>query len=102
MALPGGLQVVVEVRGIQDPGYAETAKMLSECALCLLPHPPPATAAVASYYPPCLAGGVLTPATAAGLGLVDRLVARGMTFRVVDDEPGAVAAPSAAVGTKAD
>jgi len=54
----------------RDPGYDSTAVMLSESALALaldtdaLPDP----------------AGVLTPATALGRPLVDRLVAQGFTF----------------------
>lgn len=63
-----------EVRGVvagtQDPGYGETAKMLGESALCL------ASDALSS------AGGVLTPAVALGMTLVNRLRSAGMTFDV--------------------
>lgn len=60
------------VVGLKDPGYAETAKMLSESALALVLDAPrlPARA------------GVLTPAAAMGGVLRDRLVAAGMTFAV--------------------
>jgi short subunit dehydrogenase-like uncharacterized protein len=34
------------------------------------------------------AAGVLTPATAMGPALVDRLRAAGHTYRVIEDEPG--------------
>jgi short subunit dehydrogenase-like uncharacterized protein len=60
------------VRGTSDPGYGETAKMLSESAVCLaqdrdtLPRE----------------GGVLTPASCMGMRLVDRLRAAGMTFEM--------------------
>jgi short subunit dehydrogenase-like uncharacterized protein len=67
-------RVVVSVKGIQDPGYAETAKMLSESALCL-----------AEDGGDDSKGGVLTPASAMGMGLVKRLRAKGMTFAVVKD-----------------
>ena len=59
------------VRGVQDPGYGETAKMLGESALCL------------ACDPLTTGGGVLTPASAMGAPLVDRLRAAGMTFEVV-------------------
>ncbi|MDP9344008.1 MAG: saccharopine dehydrogenase NADP-binding domain-containing protein [Actinomycetota bacterium] len=55
-----------------DPGYAATSVMLGESALCLavdrdrLPAP----------------GGVLTPATAMGPALIERLQAAGFTFEV--------------------
>lgn len=58
------------VRGVQDPGYGETAKMLGESALCLALDDLP------------LRGGVLTPASCMGAALVERLRAAGMTFEV--------------------
>ncbi|OLR90522.1 saccharopine dehydrogenase family protein [Actinokineospora bangkokensis] len=66
----GGQRVVTEVSG-GDPGYGETAKMLAESALCLAFDDLPATA------------GQVTTATAMGDKLIDRLVAAGITFRVV-------------------
>lgn len=67
----GDEKVVTTVSG-GDPGYSETAKMVSESALCLaLDHKRlPARA------------GVLTPASAMGKLLRERLVARGMRFHV--------------------
>jgi short subunit dehydrogenase-like uncharacterized protein len=65
---PEGEQIVVTVRGTQDPGYGETAKMLSETALALRERP--------AGEP----GGVLTPAAALGGALITRLRAAGMTF----------------------
>jgi short subunit dehydrogenase-like uncharacterized protein len=61
-------RLVTEVSG-GDPGYDETAKMLSESALCLAFDELPLTA------------GQVTTATAMGSALLDRLVAAGMTFR---------------------
>ena len=58
----------VEARG--DPGYAATAVMLGESALCL---------ALDRDRLPDRAG-VLTPATAMGAALADRLRAAGQTF----------------------
>jgi short subunit dehydrogenase-like uncharacterized protein len=69
----GGRRVVTEVAG-GDPGYDETAKMLSECALSLAYDELPATA------------GSTTTAVAVGNKLRDRLVAAGMTFRVLSEE----------------
>jgi len=60
------------VVGVRDPGYGETAKMLSESALCL------ALQGQELDSP----GGVLTPATAMGMTLVERLREAGMTFDV--------------------
>jgi short subunit dehydrogenase-like uncharacterized protein len=60
------------VRGTSDPGYGETAKMLSESALCLALDGD----AVRRE------GGVLTPASCMGMRLVHRLRDAGMTFDV--------------------
>jgi short subunit dehydrogenase-like uncharacterized protein len=65
-----GERMHADVAGTSDPGYGETAKMLSESALCL---------ALDEAKLPQVAG-VLTPATAMGMVLVDRLRAAGMTF----------------------
>jgi short subunit dehydrogenase-like uncharacterized protein len=62
------------IRGTRDPGYGETAKMLSETALCLSKDIP----RLAPRY------GVLTPATAMGMRLVERLRSAGMTFDIAD------------------
>lgn len=59
----------VLVEGQQDPGYGETAKMLGESALCLAQDP------LSSE------GGLLTPASAMGSALLERLQRAGMTFR---------------------
>lgn len=53
-----------------DPGYASTAKMLGESALCL------------ALDPPLGGGGVLTPAVAMAPHLVTRLRRAGLTFAV--------------------
>lgn len=60
------------VEGKQDPGYGETAKMLSESALCL----------AFDDKEGCLQGGVLTPSTAMGTSLLERLRRAGMVFEV--------------------
>ncbi|MGC1214112.1 MAG: saccharopine dehydrogenase, partial [Micromonospora sp.] len=72
----GGRKVVTEVAG-GDPGYDETAKMLAESALCLALDDLAATS------------GQVTPVTAMGDALLDRLVDAGMTFRVRDTGPAA-------------
>jgi len=57
-----------------DPGYGETAKMITETALSLamdLDSAPNMT-------------GILTPATACGLPLVKRLQNNGINFKIVD------------------
>ena len=64
-----GSGVVCEVSG-GDPGYGETAKMLSEAALCLLQDEVPETA------------GQVTTAAALGRPLIDRLIAAGIGFSV--------------------
>jgi short subunit dehydrogenase-like uncharacterized protein len=72
----GAPRLMETVRGQADPGYGETAKMLSEAALCL------AKDGLA------VGGGVLTPASCMGMRLVDRLRAAGMTF-AVEEAPAA-------------
>jgi short subunit dehydrogenase-like uncharacterized protein len=65
-----GARYVARVAAKGDPGYAATAVMMGESALCL--------ALDRERLPQ--RGGVLTPATGIGLPLVDRLRAAGMTF----------------------
>ncbi len=60
------------VEGHKDPGYGETAKMLSESALCLVLDG-------AALEAP---GGVGTPASILGDRLLERLRAAGMIFEV--------------------
>ncbi|WP_200213947.1 saccharopine dehydrogenase family protein [Micromonospora coerulea] len=72
----GGRRVLTEVAG-GDPGYDETAKMLAESALCL----------ACDDLPPTV--GQVTPVTAMGDALLDRLVKAGMTFRVLEEGPAA-------------
>lgn len=62
----------VTIEGQSDPGYGETAKMLSEAAFALAFDAPPNTLR-----------GVLTPATGIGLGLVKRLQSAGMRWDVL-------------------
>lgn len=59
------------VSGQGDPGYQLTSLILSQAALCL---------ALDDEKLPRAVSGVLTPATAMGQVLIDRLVAAGMTF----------------------
>lgn len=66
------LRLASKVAGNADPGYAETAKMLGESALCLLED----TAQLPKR------SGVLTPASAMGSLLVSRLQRAGMTLSV--------------------
>jgi short subunit dehydrogenase-like uncharacterized protein len=65
-----GARYRAKVAAQGDPGYAATAVMMGEAALCL---------ALDRERLPAR-GGVLTPATAMGTVLVDRLRAAGMTF----------------------
>ncbi len=67
---PGGPRVVTEVSG-GDPGYGETAKMLSESALALAFDDLPPTA------------GQVTTAAAMGDALLRRLQAAGIRFEVL-------------------
>lgn len=64
-------EVTCEVAG-GDPGYDETAKMLSQSALCL---------ALDRNLPPHT--GVITPAAGMGHALIQRLQDVGITFSVV-------------------
>ncbi|RKH10427.1 saccharopine dehydrogenase [Corallococcus sp. CA053C] len=69
-----GQRVKVEgtVAAQGDPGYAATSRMLAESGLCLAFDTLPKR------------GGVLTPASAMGMVLVERLRKAGMTFEVHD------------------
>ena len=66
----GGRTVTTQVSG-GDPGYTETAKMLSESALCLAFDDLPAVA------------GQTTTAVAMGDALIERLQAAGISFRIL-------------------
>lgn len=71
----------VTVRGLfasdqGDAGYNETARMLTECALTL----------VLSEKDVPLKGGILTPAAALGMPLVERLRKAGLTLSVAEDK----------------
>lgn len=64
----------VQVYGDRDPGYGSTSKMLAECAVCLAKDELPTT------Y------GVLTPNTAMGEALLERLeLNAGVSFSVLDE-----------------
>jgi short subunit dehydrogenase-like uncharacterized protein len=67
----GGRRVVTEVSG-GDPGYDETAMMLSQSALCLALDDAPPTA------------GQVTTVQAMGDALLSRLQRAGMGFRLVE------------------
>ena len=68
-----GTRLRCEIRAPGDPGYKATAVMLGESALCLALDDLPDAA------------GVLTPATAMGRALADRLIAAGHSYAVVPD-----------------
>ena len=72
VALGDGQTVRGLVADQRDPGYGSTAVMLSEAAVCLALE----GAQLSSE------GGILTPATAMGMRLVERLRAAGLTFEV--------------------
>jgi short subunit dehydrogenase-like uncharacterized protein len=71
---PAGERRVCRVEAQGDPGYGATSVMLGESALCL--------ALDGDRLPDRT--GVLTPATAMGSVLADRLRAAGQTFHVAD------------------
>jgi short subunit dehydrogenase-like uncharacterized protein len=73
--------LTARVRGDGDPGYAATAVMLGESALCLasdVPSPSLSSQGEASEG----SGGVLTPASAMAEPLLARLKKAGMSFEV--------------------
>lgn len=74
-----GTTAVASVSG-GDPGYTETAKMSAEAGLCLALEE-------CRLRLPSGRAGVLTPATAFGGLLVERLAARGIAFRVEPNLP---------------
>jgi len=61
----------------RDPGYWSTSRMILEAGLALALESDKIAATGE-----CRAGGVLTPASAAGIVLLERLRAAGFTFRV--------------------
>jgi short subunit dehydrogenase-like uncharacterized protein len=69
--VPGAGVVRAEVAAQGDPGYGETSKMVGESALCLARDGDVGG----------LRGGILTPASALGLRLSDRLRSAGWTVR---------------------
>ncbi|NND83345.1 MAG: saccharopine dehydrogenase [Gammaproteobacteria bacterium] len=66
-----GNSISVSVQGDKDPGYGSTSKMIAESAVCLLLNPDESVS------------GILTPASAMGSQLIDRLQANaGLSFQV--------------------
>ncbi|GLQ31268.1 saccharopine dehydrogenase family protein [Litoribrevibacter albus] len=70
----GPHQVLASVRG-GDPGYGETAKIVSQAALALIQD--------REHLEPVY--GVLTPAAAFGELLIERLIASGIQFTLLDE-----------------
>lgn len=66
---------VLQISGEGDPGYASTARMLTEVALLL-----------AETHGTGQSGGVYTPAAAFGQTLVERLARAGLRFEFSDPE----------------
>jgi short subunit dehydrogenase-like uncharacterized protein len=64
--------LAVRVKGSGDPGYLATSRMLAQSALCLAQDTPR----------PGFEGGVLTPTTAMGMHLIERLRNAEMSFEV--------------------
>jgi len=71
--LADGKEITVRgtVSGRQDPGYGDTARMLSECAIYLVQN-----------RDKCAKGGVLTTASAFGPTFIDKLRSAGINFTV--------------------
>ena len=67
-------QLVLEASADSDPGYGATAKMLGESALCL----------AIDDVDTGIDGGVLTPASAMGDVLVERLQKAGISFTTLE------------------
>jgi len=68
----GDHEIHIKVKGRGDPGYGATSRMLAESALALAFDTPQGT----------LPAGVLTPSTALGEALVERLAKTDVTFTV--------------------
>ena len=68
-AADGFFQLAGKISG-GDPGYDETAKMVAEAAVCL----------ATQSAPPSPGGGFMTPATALGAPLRERLHVQGIKF----------------------
>ncbi|OCF43719.1 hypothetical protein I317_02472 [Kwoniella heveanensis CBS 569] len=84
----GTVKVITTFKAHGDPGYLSTCHLLAESALSLV-LPPPSSST--SLPPLARKGGCLTPATALGGVLVDRLNRSGkvtIESRVVESEVG--------------
>ncbi|KNC98729.1 uncharacterized protein SPPG_06407 [Spizellomyces punctatus DAOM BR117] len=76
------LKAIATVTGVQDPGYGETSKMLSESALCLALDRDRLSTKEAGSFAGKVNGGVVTAASSMGMVLVERLRKAGMGFEV--------------------
>ena len=71
--LADGTIIRSKITGDRDPGYGSTSKMLAESGVCLAKNKLPS------------GGGVLTPATAMGGALLERLQEKaGLKFKILD------------------
>ena len=73
-----GEKAFVEVKADGDPGYQATSMMVSEAALCLVLDRSKLGQSTAGFK--TVRGGVLTPASAMGMVLVERLRKAGMAI----------------------
>lgn len=81
-AAADGNELRVSVTGDRDPGYGSTSKIIAETALCLRD---------AREH---LAGGIWTPGSLLGEGLIDRLEERaGLTFEVEHSDKASIPPP---------
>jgi short subunit dehydrogenase-like uncharacterized protein len=74
-----GEKAFVDVKARGDPGYQATSMMISESALCLVLDK--AKLGQSEGFK-TVKGGVVTPASAMGMVLIERLRKAGMTFEL--------------------
>ena len=74
------MEVLVKIN--KDPGYADTATMIAESALCLVYERDRLAKNLDTGSFPLMKGGVLTASTAMGSAIVDRLSKAGFNFTV--------------------
>ncbi|KAI8914476.1 saccharopine dehydrogenase [Gorgonomyces haynaldii] len=79
------LKLGARVVGVQDPGYGETSKMISEAALCLAYNKDKFAKGFNGNFEP-VKGGVVTAGSAMGLALIERLRKAGMTWELTKVE----------------
>jgi len=81
-------KVTAVIQAPKDPGYAFTAVMISESALCLALQRAELNEAYRQRKPeddPEVLGGILTPASAMGHILIERLTRAGMKFNITSE-----------------